>query len=275
MRISKKLSHGLVYLALAVGGAAMMLPLAWMLSSSLKPLAEVMRTPPTWIPEQLTFDNYEAVFSRFPFLQYFANSLIVSISCVVVVLITSSLAGYALAKYRFRGSTVIFLVLIASLVVPFQSRMISLYQLTVGLGINNSLAGVIFPWVVDAFGIFLMRQYMLTLPDELIQAARIDGAGELRIFLTVMLPNAKPALATVAIFTFMGTWEEFLWPLIVTDDDTARTLPVGLASFSQLYSSSVQYQMAGAVLATLPMVIGFIFFQRQIIAGIATTGLKG
>lgn len=263
------------YVALAVGAAIMLLPLAWMLSASFKPLAEVLQVPPSWIPQDPTLENYSVVFTRFPFASYFANSVIVSAVTVVLVLVTSCLCGYALAKYQFRGRTVILMIFIASLVVPFQSRMISLYQLTLGLGVNNTLVGVILPWVVDAFGIFIMRQFFLTVPSELMQAARIDGAGELRILWSVMLPNARPAMATVAIFTFMGTWEEFLWPLIVTDDDSARTLPVGLASFSQLYSSSVQYQMAGAVITTLPMIIVFIFFQRQIIAGIATTGLKG
>ncbi len=159
--------------------------------------------------------------------------------------------------------------------VPFQSRMIPLYKMTLGLHINNSLFGVAFPWLVDAFGIFLLRQFMLSVPTDLIEAARMDGAGELRIFWRIVLPLTRPALATVAIFTFLSTWEEFLWPLIVTDDDHARTLPVGLQSFSEQYSTNIHWQMAGSLLATLPLLIGFVVFQRQIIAGIATSGLKG
>lgn len=270
----RRVGHGLIYAGLTAVAVVMLLPLAWMLSAAFKPLAEVLQVPPTWIPAEPTFGNFVAVFERFPFARYVLNSVLVSAAVVCFVVTTSALAGYALAKFRFTGQKVLFLVFLGSLVVPFQSRMISLYALSLDLHISNTLMGVIFPWVVDAFGIFLMRQYMLTIPDELIHAARIDGASELRIFWSVVLPLTKPALATVAIFSFLGSWEEFLWPLIVTNDDTARTLPVGLQTFSSLYSAQVQYQMAGAVIATLPMIVAFMLFQRQIIAGIALTGLK-
>lgn len=264
----------LLYLGLAIGAGLMLLPLVWMLSAAFKPLAETLQVPPTWIPDHPTLDNFAALFDRFPFARYLINSVIVSTAVVCFVVTTSALAGYAFAKFRFTGQRVLFLIFLASLVVPFQSRMISLYELSLDMNVDNTLLGVIFPWIVDAFGIFLMRQYMLTIPDELIHAARVDGASELRIFWSVVLPLTKPALATVAIFAFLGSWEEFLWPLIVTNDDSARTLPVGLQTFSSLYSSQIQYQMAGAVIATLPMIIAFALFQRQIIAGIAMSGLK-
>lgn len=272
---ARALSRSAIYVLLAGGAVVMIIPLLWMFSASFKPLAEVLQTPPTWFPQAPSLRNYVEVFSKFPFARYFINSVIVSTICIVFVLFTSATGGYALAKFPSKTNKVILVTFLASIVVPFQTQMIPLFQLTLKLHINNSLAGVILPWVVDVFGIFLMRQYILTLPDELIQAARVDGAGEARIFWSIILPMTKPALATVAILTFLGTWEEFLWPLIVTDDEHARTLPIGLQSFSSLYGSAVQLQMTGAVIATIPLFVAFVIFQRQIIAGIAMNGLKG
>lgn len=273
-RILRALGRGVVILLLAVGALVMVTPLLWMFLASFKSMAEIVAVPPTLLPENFSFQNYIAAFERVPFLRYFINSVLVSLIAVVCVTVTSASAGYALAKFRFRGSSVIFMVFVASLVVPFQTRMIALYQEALQLNITNTIAGVVLPFLVDAFGIFLVRQYMLTLPSELIEAARIDGAGELHIFFRIVMPLASPALATVAILTFLNSWQEFLWPLIVTDNDVARTLPIGLQTFANQYEASTNLQMAGAVVATVPLIIVFMIFQKRIMEGMATSGLK-
>lgn len=267
-------SRTLIYGLLAVAAVPMALPLVWMLSSALKPLPEVMVVPPTWIPRQPTVDNFVVVFTQLPFGRYLLNSVVVAGVVVVGVVVTSSMAGYAFAKFPFRGRELLFMAMLASLMVPFQVRMIPLYLMAIKLRLVNTLAGVSFPWLFDAFGIFLMRQFMRTIPTDLIEAARIDGASEPRIFFTIVLPLTRPALAALAIFTLVANWEEFLWPLIVTNSDASRTLPVGLQSFSDQYIANIHWQMAGATVAVAPLLVAFFLFQRQFIQGIALTGLK-
>lgn len=274
MRTKRHISHGIVIALLAVGAFAMVIPLIWMVLGSFKTLAEISQIPPTWLPKNPILSNYAEVFQRVPFARYFRNSVIVSLIAVVSVTLTSAAAGYSLAKFHFRGATVVLLIFISSLVVPFQTRMIALYQMTLGAHLNNTLLGVVLPFLMDAFAIFIVRQYILGIPDELIEAARIDGASEPGIFFRIIVPMASPALATVAILTFLNSWQEFLWPLIVTDNDAARTLPVGLQSFATQYATNTNLQMAGAVITTLPLIIVFLIFQRKIIDGMATAGLK-
>lgn len=264
-----------VYGILILGSALMLLPFMWMVSAAFKPLDEVIRVPPTWLPEQPTLDNFTQGFRQFPFWRYFFNSLVVSGIVVLGVLFTSTTAGYAFAKFSFPGRDFLFILFLASLMVPFQVRMIPLFLLTDRLGLVDTLAGVAYPWLFDAFGVFLMRQFIRTIPDELIEAARIDGASEPRIFFTVILPLVRPAVAALAIFTFVASWEEFLWPLIVSNSDRSRTLPVGLQVFNEQYGANIHWQMAVALVASLPMIFLFLFFQRQFIRGITLTGLKG
>jgi multiple sugar transport system permease protein len=263
-----------VYLLLVAGGIIMVVPFLWMFSAAFKPLAEVIRVPPTWIPQRPTLDNFWVVWVEFNFVRYFANSVVVAFFTVAFVLVTSSMAGYALAKFDFGGKDIVFILILSSLMVPFQTRLIPLYQLTTGFGLSDTLAGVIFPWIVDAFGIYLMRQFMLSIPTDLIEAARIDGAGEIRIFLQIVIPLVKPALSALAILTLVVNWEEFLWPLVITNSDASRTLPVALQSFAEQYAVNTHWQMAGATIAILPLVIVFLVFQRHFIRGIAMTGLK-
>lgn len=262
------------YVLLTVGAIPMLLPFVWMVNSAFKPLPEVMRIPPTWIPAHPTVANFVAIFRQLPFGRYFLNSVLVAVLVVGGVLVVSATAGYAFSKFRFPGRDLMFIAMLASLMVPFQVRMIPLYLISIKLRLTDSLLGVAFPWLFDAFGIFLMRQFMQTIPSELIEAARIDGAGELRIFWRIVVPLTKPALAALGIFTLVGNWEEFLWPLIVTSSDATRTIPVGLQRFSEQYMSNIHWQMAGAVVAVAPLLIAFFFFQRQFIQGIALTGLK-
>ena len=265
----------LVYALLGLGGVVMLLPLIWMTSAAFKPLPEVMRVPPTWIPEQPTLANFRAVFAQFPFPRYILNSLVVAAVVVLSTLVTSSMAGYALAKFDFPGRSVLFVAILASLMVPFQVRMIPLYQMVIRVGWQDTLQGVMFPWLVDAFGIFLMRQFIKVIPGELLDAARMDGASEWRIYWQIVLPLTKPALAALAIFTFLGNWEEFLWPLIVSSSDGSRTLPVGLQTFAEQYGTNTNYQMAGALIATLPVLALFFLLQKQFVEGIALSGMKG
>ncbi len=273
-RLTRLTARTLVYGLLIVFGIVMVVPFLWMFSASFKPLAEVIRVPPTWIPENVTLTNYQVVWIEFRFFRYFANSVIVAMVTVLFVLTTSSMAGYALAKFDFGGKDVIFILILSSLMVPFQTRLIPLYQLTTGLGLADTLAGVIFPWIVDAFGIYLMRQFIMSIPSDLIEAARIDGAGELRIFLQIVIPLVRPALSALAILTLVVNWEEFLWPLVITSSDASRTLPVGLQSFAEQYAANTHWQMAGASIAILPLIVVFLIFQRHFIRGIAMTGLK-
>jgi multiple sugar transport system permease protein len=262
------------YVLLTLGAIPMLVPFVWMVSSAFKPLPEVMRIPPTWIPVHPTGANFVVLFSQLPFGRYFLNSVLVAALVVAGVLVVSAMAGYAFSKFRFPGQDLLFIVMLASLMVPFQVRMIPLYLLSIRLHLTDTLLGVAFPWLFDAFGIFMMRQFIQTIPTDLIEAARIDGAGEIRIFWTIVLPLIRPALAALGIFTLVGNWEEFLWPLIVTSSDSSRTIPVGLQRFSEQYMSNIHWQMAGATVAVAPLIIAFFFFQKQFIQGIALTGLR-
>lgn len=264
----------LTYILLTCGLVPMLLPFLWMVSSAFKTLPEVMQIPPTWLPKQPILENFVAVFTQFPFARYIFNSVAVAAIVVFGVTIVSAMAGYAFSKFTFPGRDVLFIAMLASLMVPFQVRMIPLYLMSIKFRLVDTIAGLSFPWLFDAFGIFLMRQFMQTIPTELIEAARIDGASEVRIFWTILLPLVRPALAALGIFTLVGNWEEFLWPLIVTTSDASRTIPVGLQRFSEQYMSNIHWQMAAATVAVTPLIIAFLLFQRQFIQGIALTGLK-
>lgn len=266
--------HVLTHVLLAVGGIVMVLPLFWMLSSSVKSLSEVMQIPPTWIPTDPQWDNYSEIFQRFPLWRYLLNSMLVAGTVVTSVLITSSLAGYALVKYRFRGRDLIFLAFMTSLMIPFQVRMLPLYQMMGRMNQMDTFFALVFPWLVDAFGIFLMRQFIKTIPTELIEAARMDGCSEIRIYWSIILPQLRPPLAALGIFTFTNTWEEFLWPLLVSNSDLTRTLPVGLQYFNEQYGANIHLQMAAAVIAIAPMLIVFFTLQKQFVEGITLTGMK-
>lgn len=265
----------LLYGILIIGAVWMLLPLAWMTSAAFKPMSEIIQVPPTWIPKHFTLDNIKEVFKQIPFARYFLNSIVTTGVIVLSVLLTSTMAGYGFAKFNFKGKRILFLLILSSLMIPFQVRMIPLYQIAQHLKIVDTYLGVVFPWLFDAMGVFLMNQFMLTIPNELIEAARIDGASEGRIFFTIVIPQLKPAISALAIFTFSWSWEEFLWPLIVTNSDRVRTLPVGLQYFSEQYGINIHWQMAGAFVAILPVLIVFFIMQKQFVEGITLTGLKG
>lgn len=268
------LSAWLRYGLLTLGGLAMMAPLIWMVLASFKTLPEILKVPPTLLPGSIRFDNYVTVFRDTEFVRYFFNSVLVSGITVVSVLVTSSMAGYAFAKFEFAGSKVLFVLVLATLMIPFQVRVIPLYVLASDLNLLDSYAGLVLPGLVDAFGIFLMRQYLQSIPSELLDAARVDGASELKIFVKIVLPLAKPALSALAIFTLVTSWESFLWPLLVVSSPEKFTLPLGLAQFSGRFITRVDLQMAASALTILPLLVVFLIMQRRFIEGMATAGMK-
>ncbi len=265
-----------IYLLLLGGLLLVVGPFIWMVLGSLKTQEEFLRTTPTWLPEQVTFDNYERLFSRLDFPRFFSNSAIVAAAVTAGNLIFCSMVGYALAKMRFAGRDKIFLLVLGTLMVPGSVTVIPLYVLISMMGLTNSFGGLILPFLATAFGVFLMRQFMLGIPDELLEAARIDGASELRTFWQIVMPLATPALATLAILTFLGSWNSFFWPLIVATGEEMYTLPVALATFATgQYQADHGLLMAGSLVIILPVLIVFILLQRLFTEGIATTGIKG
>lgn len=267
--------------AVLVNGALLLLaiaslaPLAWMASVSFMQPGEANHFPPPLLPEHVSLDSYRALFERIGMGRYFANSVLVSVSITLLSLLVNTMAGYAFAKLRFRGRERLFQVLLAALVVPAQVAMLPLFLLMKQLGLVNSYAGVVVPALATVFGIFLVRQYARSIPDELLEAARIDGAGELRIFFRIVLPMLKPVLVTLAIFTFMAAWNDFMWPLIVLTDQSHYTLPVALASLSREHIQDVEMMMAGAVITVLPVLLLFLALQRYYIQGLLLGSVKG
>lgn len=270
----RRASHWL-YVALTVGLLAMVLPFLWMVLSSVKPEAEVREIPPTWLPETFTLENYSELFSRLSFPTYFVNSVVVAVVVTVGNLVFGSMLGYALAKLDFRGKRLVFALVLGTLMVPGMVTFVPLFVLVSNLGLANTFPGLILPYLVGPLGVFLMRQYFLGLPDELIQAARVDGAGELRIFWTVMLPLTGPAMATLGILTFLGSWNNFLWPLVVAQTEDMYTLPVALALYA-VGQNATKYGLllAGAVVVVVPVIVLFLAVQRYFVQGIAMTGIK-
>jgi multiple sugar transport system permease protein len=265
-----------VYIALSIGLVLLIGPFLWMLASSVKTSAELHHVPPTWIPQSFTLDNYSTIFTKLNFPQYFFNSVIVAAVVVGANLLFCSMIGYALAKLRFPGKNAMFLLVLATLMVPQTVYLVPLFVLMSDLNLVNSLPGIFLPFAAQAFGVFLMRQFILGIPDELLEAARIDGAGEFAIFWRVVLPLLGAPLATLGILIFLGSWNNFLWPLIISTSDQNYTLPVAVGVFS-IGQNAIDYGllMAGSMVLIAPVLILFLLLQRFVQQGIATTGLKG
>lgn len=267
----------LVMIVLSIGLAATMLPFVWMVLGAFKTNAEIMSRPVTWWPEHPTLDNFTAWLFEFDIARPFLNSVILAGASVATTLLFSSMVGWALAKMSFPGKNVIIVVVLSTMFVPGIVTLIPQFVLIANLGLVNTYAGLILPGMVGAFGVFLMRQFMLEIPDSLLDAARIDGAGEFRTFFQIVLPLCKAPLATLAIFTFMGSWNSFLWPLIISQDDSMYTLPVSLALFSSDaggHGAEFGLQMAGSFLIVIPVLVLFIAMQKHFVQGIAMTGIK-
>ena len=274
--VGRRRRHGsLLHVGLVIGLVLMIGPFVWMILGSFKTTAELRQLPPTFIPDNPTMENYRELWDRLDFPRYFFNSMIVALSVTLGNLLFCSMVGYALAKLEFPGKRVLLVVMLATLMVPAIVTFMPLFVLVSNMGLANTHLGLILPFLVGAFGAFLMRQFMMGIPNELLEAARVDGAGEYRIFFRIVLPLCGPALATLAILTFLGSWNVFLWPLVVASSEDMYTLPVAIALFSiGQNESDVALQMAGSVVVVAPVILLFFAMQRYVIQSVATTGIK-
>ncbi|MDF9845433.1 MULTISPECIES: carbohydrate ABC transporter permease [unclassified Paenibacillus] len=269
----KRVEKGIMITLLILGGLLMMVPFIWMIGSSFKPENEFTVIPPTLFPNHPTFNNYRDLFVKMDFLVYLKNTLII-VLCSFVGLFLNAMAGYAFAKFDFPGRNKFFYIILATMMIPGQVTMIPTYLIINQMGLVNTMAGIVLPGLVGAFAIFLFRQFMTTIPIDLLEAARLDGAGEFRIFFQLIVPIVKPVFAVQGILTFIGAWNSFLWPLIIANDERLYTLSVGLSLLKGQYGTEFGLQMAGAAFMVIPIIIIFIFFQKHIIEGYTISGIK-
>ena len=261
-------------IVLAAIALVIVFPFIWMLFTSFKPETQIAQYPPKLFPDTWTLENYVNVWSRIPFARLLLNSVILAGGVTAISLLLDAMAAYALSRLDFPGRDVIFIVILIALMLPFQVMFIPLFVIVHDLGMLDSYSGLIVPRATNAFGIFMLRQFFMTLPRELDEAARIDGTSEWGIFWKIIVPLSGPALATLAIFHFMYNWNDFLWPLLITSSTEMRTLPAGLALFVGQHVVEYGVVMAGAVLTLLPLLVAFLFAQRYFIQGIAMSGIK-
>ncbi|CAG0978232.1 MAG: carbohydrate ABC transporter permease [Anaerolineae bacterium] len=290
-----RLNRNLIYIPVVALALVMLLPYYWMAIGAFKPIPELSRTPPSFFVENPTFNNFydelggkglpehvEGIFQRFQdtsggFARYYLNSIFVTVSVTIGSLILASLAAYILAKHRFPGRNIFFMLFVASMMVPWQVTIIPGFLMMKEFNWINTFTALIIPALPKAFVVFFLRQYMISLPDELLDAARIDGAGEFRIWWRIILPLVRPALTAMSIFVLLGEWNNFMWPLIVMQSSENRTLPLALSLLSSTFNgaNTMGVLMAAALLVSLPTLVLFLIFQKQFIRGIALTGIKG
>ncbi len=271
----QRLGTGLTYLLLLGGAAIMLVPFMWMVSTSLKANEFVLTMPPQFIPQPATLDSYRRLFDLFPIGRMFVNSLFVALAVALGQLVTCSMAAYAFSRMQFRGRDALFLVYLATLMIPFQVTITPLFILMSRLGWINTYQGLILPGVFSAFGTFLLRQAFLSITVEYEESAVLDGANPFTIYWRIILPLAKPALATLGVFAFMSSWNSFLWPLFVVRDELLMTLPVGLATLHGSWLTEWNLVMAGTLITVVPMAIVYLFGQKYLVRGFVTSGLKG
>lgn len=266
----------LLHAALVVVAVLTLLPFVWVASGSLRSLDDIRAAPGAWLPSEVTLDNFVRLFATQGFSTYLVNSVVVAVIVVAGNIVAASAAGYALAKFDFAGKRLAFGAVMAALMVPYTATFVPQFVVTMNLGLVDTLAGIALPSIALPISIFIMRQYASAIPDELLEAARIDGAGELRIFARIFLPLAGPALATVTIMSFLAAWNNFIWPLVVAQSTSTYTLPVGLAATSQAANNVTDYglMLAGAIVVMLPVLVLFLFLQRYFVQGVAATGLR-
>jgi multiple sugar transport system permease protein len=268
-------AHVVSQVLLALIAAVAVIPAIWTVFSSLKTNDSIFAVPVQWLPSSLNWNNYVDAFRVAPFGRYFLNSTIIAASVTATTVFFGAMAGYGFSKFRFPGRNLVFGLILSTFMIPFPVIMIPLFSLVRMFGWVDSYWGLIIPGALTGFAVFMMRQFIQALPGELFDAARIDGAGEVRIFLTMVLPLARPALATLGILTFLDSWNNLLWPLIVIQSDNMDTIPLGLTKFSTLYSTNYVQMLAMAVIASLPVLIVFIIGRRQIINSLMMSGIKG
>ncbi|USK34174.1 carbohydrate ABC transporter permease [Bacillus sp. F19] len=260
-------------IVLTLGGLLVSIPFIWMILSAFKPESEVLQLTPTLWPETFTTENFIYLFENMNFAVYLRNTIFI-VLCSFVGLFFNAMAGFAFAKYKFKGREKLFYLVLATMMIPGQVTMIPVYLILNQMGLTNTMAGVVLPGLVGAFSIFLFRQFMSTIPDELLEAARLDGASELRVFVQLILPISKPIMAVQGILTFIAGWNSFLWPLIIANDESLYTLSVGLSLLKGQYGGNFALQMAGSTFMVVPIVIIFIIFQKHIIEGYTISGMK-
>ena len=264
-----------VHALLAIGALVTLTPLLWMVSASFMPSGQASSFPPPLLPTHPTLQHYVDLFTRLNLARDFGNSLFITLSVTLFSLVVNSMAGYAFAKLRFEGREAVFKVLVAAMVIPAQVGMMPLFLMVKGMGLVNTPWGVMIPGLAGVFGIFMIRQFALSIPDDLLDAARIDGASEFRIYWTIVLPVLKPILVTMATFSFLSSWNDFMWPLIVLSNDARYTLPVALASLAGEHVQDTELMMAGSVLTVLPVLGVFLMMQRSYIQGVLMGSVKG
>ncbi|GLI10490.1 sugar ABC transporter permease [Paenibacillus tyrfis] len=274
MKTKTTLFDGVLIAVLTVAACIMLLPYLWMVLSSLKSNMEIISATPTLLPEQPSFAGYETVFREAPFWRWLANSAVTSVLVTAATLFTSALAGYIFAKYEFPGKKVLFVLVLGTMMIPFQVIMIPTYLIISKLGLINHLAAVILPNLVSSYGVFLAKQFIEDIPKDLMEAARIDGAGELKVMWRIITPLIMPMLSALGIFTFMASWNNYLWPLIVLNDTDNMTVPLALVFFNGAHTVNYNVVMSAAVLITVPVIIVFLIFQKQFIKGLTMTGMK-
>lgn len=250
-------------------------PAVYIIFSSFKPMSELFSTTPSFFPKTWTLENYQIALDRGNFTRYITNTIIVAVTSTAIAVIINTMSGYALAKYRFRGDNVIMIIILSTIMLPLEVIMVPIFSVLKFFGLYNSLWALIIPPAATPTGIFLMRQYLLTIPDEVIQSARIDGASEWKIFQSIILPNAKPAIATLAIFSFMWRWNDYVWPLIAISSRKKYTLQFAIANFAGEYGMDYNLIIAMSAISMIPMLIVFLIFQRQFVQGAVESGMKG
>jgi multiple sugar transport system permease protein len=272
----RSVARPLLYGALVLCALLTMLPFVWVLSGSLRSLGEIRSDPGAWLPHHVTLDNFVRLFRTEGFGRFLVNSIVVAVIVVAGNIVAASAAGYALAKLDFAGKQIAFGAVMAAMMVPFTTVFVTQFVITVDLGLADTLTGIALPGAALPLSVFIMRQYALSVPDELLEAARIDGAGEFRIFFRIFLPLAGPAVATITIMSFLFSWNNFIWPLIVAQSTSSYTLPVGLAATSQAAAHVTDYglMLAGAIVVMLPVLVLFLFLQRYFVQGISGTGMR-
>jgi multiple sugar transport system permease protein len=274
-RVGRTLTHAVVYLFLIIIAFSMLIPFAWMLSSSLKLNKDVFAFPMQWIPKEPRWQNYVDIWRKIPLVTFILNTVKLSVIVTCLQLLTSSFAAYAFAKLRFPGRKSLFLGYIATIAVPWQAYMVPQFIMMRSMGLNNTHLAIIFLQAFSAFGVFMMKQFYESVPDELREAARIDGLSEYGIWWRIMLPLSKPALSTLTIITFVNTWNDFLGPMIYLTRTNLKTIQIGLRAFISQYSSEYGLIMAASVVALIPVLAIFLSLQRYFVQGVASTGLKG
>lgn len=264
-----------LYVLLTFFAVIFIFPVYWMASTSLKPRSEVLQRPPTIVPNSVALENYGFILTEESFVRYLGNSVFVVGVSTAIAVFTSTMGGYIFAKFRFRGRNVLFLLILATTMMPFQTYMVPFYLLTMNLGLIDTYLGIMMPLFVTAFGLFFIRQNAFSVPDEYLDSGRIDGAGEWLLFSRIVVPMLRAPIAAIVIFAFMFGWKFFIWPLIITNSKSKYVLEVGLAAFANRNALDYGLQMTGAVVSIVPILVVFLIFRRQFVGGLALTGTKG